>query len=93
MEHHNALIAPASKEIPISYKEAISGPDVKFWQKAIDSEIESLKKYKTWRLVPRSAAKGRKVLTSKWVFVEKQQVDDNGHATPIWNDRNVGRCL
>jgi hypothetical protein len=90
-EHHNALMASASRNIPQSYEEATTGPDAKFWQRGIDSEIASLKKYKTWKLVPRSAAKGRKVLTTRWVFVEKQKVDANGHTVPFPKGRNVVR--
>lgn len=43
-EQHIALLSTGSREIPNLYKQAISGPDAKFWQKGIDSEIESLKK-------------------------------------------------
>ena len=73
-EDHNALIAIATKDNPKSYKEAVSGSDARFWQKGIDSEISFLKKYKTWKFVPRSEGKGRKVLTTRWVFIEKQEV-------------------
>ena len=91
IEQHNALIATSSKDIPKSYKEAVTGPDAQFWQRGIDSEISSLKKYKTWKLVPRSATQGRKVLTTKWVFVEKQEVDMDGNVTPFPKGRNVVR--
>ena len=91
IEQHNALMATASMEIPKTYKEAVTGPNAKFWKKGIDSEIASLKKYKTWKLVPRSAANGRKVLTTKWVFVEKQEVDKNGKSTPFPKGRSVVR--
>ena len=88
---HNAIIATSSNEIPKSYKEAATGPDAKFWERGIDSETDSLKRDKTWTLVPRSAAQGRKVLTTKWVYVEKQEVDKDGNVTPFPKGRNVVR--
>ena len=91
IEEHNALAAISTKEVPKTYKEAISGPDADFWKKGIESEISSLKKYNTWKLIPRSETNGKKVLTSKWVFVEKQNVDANGKMTPFPKGRNVVR--
>ena len=89
-EQDRALIATSSRKIPTSYTEAISGPDASFWKEGIDSEIESLKKHNTWKLVPRSETKGRKVLSTKWVFVEKQKVE-NRISTPYPKGRNVVR--
>jgi len=91
IEEHNALAAISTKEVPKTYKEAISGPDADFWKRGIESEISSLKKYNTWKLIPRSETNGKKVLTSKWVFVEKQKVDANGKMTPFPKGRNVVR--
>jgi len=90
-EHHNALVATATMEIPKSFKEAVSGPNANFWKKGIYSEIESLKKYNTWKIVPRSAANGKKILTTKWVFVEKKKVDSTGVSIPFPKGRNVVR--
>ena len=42
-------------------------------------------------MVPRSKTVGRKVLTSKWVFVEKQKIDDDGICSPYLKARNVVR--
>ncbi|CAI5459885.1 unnamed protein product [Closterium sp. Yama58-4] len=39
------------------------------------AEIASLKKRGTWKLVPRSSAKGRKILSGKWVFRIKTLAD------------------
>ena len=88
-EQHNALMATSTRQIPNSYNEAVTGPDAKFWKQGIDSELASLKKYKTWKLVPRSTARGRKVLKTKWVFVEKQHTDEDGTSTPFPKGRNV----
>lgn len=90
-EQHNAHIATSKKEIQKSYKEAMSGPDVKFGQNGIHSRIESLKTYITWKLIPRSTTKRRKALTKKWVFVENQEVDSNGNTIPFPEGRNSVR--
>ena len=88
---NHALIATATKEIPGSYKEAINGPDAEFWKTGIESEISSKKKFKTWSLVLRSKAAGRKVLTTKWIFLEKKVVDGKGKSTSYPKARNVVR--
>ena len=36
---------------PLSFSEAISAPDAKHWDKAIRTEIDSIKKNNTWTLV------------------------------------------
>ena len=76
---------------PKRTKKPRPGPDADFWKKGIESEISSLKKYEIWKLVPRSHSNGRKVLTSKWVFIEKQKVDESGNVTPFAKGRNVVR--
>lgn len=73
-QQNQALLATSTKVIPKFYKQAVSGPDADFWKQGISSELDSLKKHKTWKYVLRSAAGNRKVLSKKWVFVEKQKV-------------------
>lgn len=58
----------------LTYKEATTGEEKENWEKAIDSEKESLKKNKTWSLVDISEAGSKKILTNKWVF----RVKDDG---------------
>ena len=41
------------------------------WQGAREEEIESMEKFKVWRRVKRSEAKGHKLLTCKWVHKRK----------------------
>ena len=36
---------------PLTYKEAISSPDVPFWKEAINNELESILSNHTWELV------------------------------------------
>lgn len=56
----------------LTYNEAISGPNNKEWKQAIKEEKDSLKKNNTWDIIERDEVKGRKLLTSKWVFKEKE---------------------
>ena len=47
------------------------------WCKAMEEEIEQIKKNKTWTLVPRPANKN--VIGTKWVF--KNKLDENSKVT------------
>lgn len=51
---------------PVSFEEALNGPDAENWRKAIDYELKQRKKNKTWELVPR--CRGMRTIDSKWVF-------------------------
>ncbi len=55
--------------IPVSYKEAVSGPEAAKWKKAIDIEYGKMQKTMTWELVDRVA--GSNVVKCKWVFRKK----------------------
>ena len=54
---------------PRSVKEALDMEDAGSWIEAMDDEMVSLDKNKTWDLVP--LPKGRKPVGSKWVFKKK----------------------
>ncbi|KAK9235707.1 hypothetical protein V1525DRAFT_253427 [Lipomyces kononenkoae] len=62
---------------PRTFQEAVNGADGDEWMKASEDEIKSLKENQTSMLVPRSQAKGRKVLTNKWVF--RTKTDSSGN--------------
>ena len=62
------LIATANPD-PLTYKEAVNGPDKFRWLEAILKEINSLSANNTWELV--DLPKGRKLISSKWVFKKK----------------------
>ncbi|XP_049954674.1 uncharacterized protein LOC126470715 [Schistocerca serialis cubense] len=47
------------------FKEAISGPDSKYWKNAI-GELEAYEDNKTWKIVP--TTNSQSVIDSKWVF-------------------------
>jgi len=58
---------------PISYLEATSAPDAKHWDKAIEIELDSIKKNSTWTLV--DLPKGAKPIGCKWIFKKKYHPD------------------
>lgn len=58
----------------MTYQEATTGPEKEQWKRAIQQEKDSLKKNNTWKIVDRTEAENRKILSSKWVFKRK----DNG---------------
>ncbi|CAI7730836.1 unnamed protein product [Closterium sp. NIES-53] len=57
-----------SPKEPTTVRQALSGPDSEKWKAAMATEVAALKSRRTWKLVPRSSAKGRKILRGKWVF-------------------------
>jgi hypothetical protein len=67
-----AAISEAQDD-PKSLSEAQSHPDWPKWQEAMDREIGTLKKARTWITVPRP--KGKNIVGSKWVFCIKRKAD------------------
>src|SRR5437667_10085768 len=61
-----------AKVWPASYREAMSMDDSKQWEQAVQRELTSLYKNKTWTVVPRP--KDAKIVKSCWVLCIK----DNG---------------
>ncbi|KAG8503607.1 hypothetical protein CXB51_001802 [Gossypium anomalum] len=59
----------ANKE-PSNYSEAVSCEDSEKWMFAMEEEMESLHKNRTWDLV--KLLKGKKVVRCKWVFKRKE---------------------
>lgn len=55
--------------IPVSYKEAVSGPEAHLWKAAIEVEYSKMLKTKTWDLVEK--VPGSNVVKCKWVFRKK----------------------
>ena len=56
----------------LTYNEAISGKDKEKWKRVIEDEKESLMKNKTWVYVDEEQAKGKEVLSSRWIFKLKE---------------------
>ncbi|CAI7809928.1 unnamed protein product [Closterium sp. NIES-54] len=65
----------ASPKEPTTVRQALPGPDSEKWKAAMAAEVAALKSCGTWKLVPRSSAKGRKILSGKWVFRIKKLAD------------------
>lgn len=55
---------------PSSYEEVVHSKDAKKWSNAMDDEMSSLQKNKTWRLVKRPP--GKNVISCKWLFKHKE---------------------
>jgi hypothetical protein len=60
----------SSCHIPSNVEEALSDPK---WAKAMQEELEALKKNNTWKLVP--LPEGKKLVGCKWVFSIKYKAD------------------
>jgi len=61
---------------PLSYRAAMQTSDSDLWSTAVRSEIDSLVTNGTFQAVPeQSIPAGKKVLTTRWVFTRKIQVD------------------
>ena len=58
---------------PTTYAQAMESVDAELWTKAMNEEIESLKKNGTWEEV--ELPQGIKTVNSKWVFKVKQKAD------------------
>ena len=58
---------------PLTYSEAISSSDSSFWNAAINTEIDSIIKNKTWILV--DLPPGAKTIGCKWIFKRKYNPD------------------
>ncbi|CAB0003770.1 unnamed protein product, partial [Nesidiocoris tenuis] len=77
-ERYGYLAMTAAAEIhdiwePSSYSEAINCEDKIHWQRAMDSEIKSLKENNTWRL--EHLPKGKKAIPCRWTFRVKLNPD------------------
>ena len=59
-------------EEPLDFDEALKSCDSSKWMYAMEEELESLKKNKTWDLVP--LPQGSRAIGCKWVF----KVKDDG---------------
>ena len=74
---YECLAATNMIGVPNSYKEAITCPDQKEWIKAMDKEMDSIKRAQTYQIKrpPQSQLK-KKPIKNRWVFTIKR--DKNG---------------
>lgn len=62
------------EEALITFQECLESDDRNKWNKAIHEEKESLMHNKTWELVDEKYAKGKQIISSRWVF----KIKDDG---------------
>ena len=72
-----SIVTDAGKiKKPQTYQEAVNDPvNGRRWRDAIDAELATLQQRGTWRY--ESLPRGRKPITSKWVFTVKTDEDGN----------------
>ena len=58
---------------PFTYKEEMEGVDRDSWQKAMESEIQSIYTNQVWNLV--DPPEGIKPIGCEWVYKRKRRVD------------------
>lgn len=73
----SAFTLPESHDVdtsdPLSVEDALAGPHAQQWRQAMQDELGSLQKNKTWSLVPLPPA--RKPISCKWVLRRKLHPD------------------
>lgn len=62
---------------PLTYTEAMMGPDSEKWQSAMRSEIDSMGDNQVWNLV--DPPDGVRPIESKWIYKKKRDMDGNVH--------------
>ncbi|KAH9706020.1 Integrase catalytic domain-containing protein [Citrus sinensis] len=71
-----AYVLTAAQELnddePRTYQEAITGKNKLEWKRAMDEEMASLMKNKTWELIEKPAK--RKTVSCKWIFKIKDEI-------------------
>ncbi|KAG8484966.1 hypothetical protein CXB51_021384 [Gossypium anomalum] len=65
----------ADDDVPSTYTEAMSNPDGVKWKQAMNEEMQSLHKNRTWELV--TLPKGKKAIGCKWVYAKKEGFPDS----------------
>ena len=80
------LVSGEHDDDPRTYEEAIQDKDASLWQKAMDSEMESMYSNQVWELV--EPPKGVKPIGCKWVYKKKRGSDKKVKA---WKARLVAK--
>ncbi|KAG9458815.1 hypothetical protein H6P81_003323 [Aristolochia fimbriata] len=83
-----AYALPFVDDVPCTYPEVIRSSESGRWAGAMEEEIESLEKKKTWELT--QLPKGKRAIGCKWVFAKKEGFPDNGDVR--YKARLVARC-
>jgi len=72
-------VSLVSHEAPMTYGQEVQGQESTKWRAAMDQEMDSIRKNKTWRLTDRPV--GRRVLKGKWIYKVKDELDKVGNNT------------
>ena len=80
------LVSGEHDDDPRTYEEAIQDKDASLWQKAMNSEMESMYSNQVWELV--EPPKGVKPIGCKWVYKKKRGSDKKVKA---WKARLVAK--
>lgn len=63
---------------PTTYKQALASNEAQYWKKAIQSELDSLEKNRTWKLINQcEVPKGKPIIDSRWLFKRKIEPDNS----------------
>lgn len=84
-----ALTSAEIHRDPDSYKEATSSAEAQKWEQGMPSEYDSLVEHETWVLEPRPL--GQNVVSNRWVFVTKDEVNEQGEDYKRYKARLVAR--
>ena len=76
-----------AKEVPVSFQEAMTSEDSDEWFQAMQDELESLGKCRTWTLVP--LPKQRKAIDNQWVFVKMNSQNEVVHYKAKASDQRL----
>ena len=69
----NSVLKVMDNDEPMSYEEAMVGPDSNKWLEAMKSEIGSMYENKVWTLVDLPV--DRQAIKNKWIFKKKTGAD------------------
>ena len=79
-----AYALPVVDDVPSTYPKVILSSESGNWTGAMEEEMQSLKKNKTWKLA--QLPKGKKAIGCKWVFAKKEEFsnkEDVGYKTRL----------
>ena len=69
-----AYALPVVDDVPSTFSEAVRSTENDRWKDAMEEEMQSLQKNKTWKLT--QLPKGKKAVECKWIFAKKEEFPD-----------------